>query len=231
LLLPLLQAIAKTAAARILFLRWLRHLGGPGLILLGLVDNSIIPLPGSMDIFVIVLAADQPHWWPYYAFMATLGAEIGGYLTYRLARGEGQGRLAKRLRRSQMEKVHSTFEKWGVLAVAVPAMIPPPFPMTPFLIAAGAAQYSLHKFLTALFVGRAVRYAILASLAALYGRAIIGFLAQHTRVAVWVSIFLMLATIAFALLRAKFGSSREKHESDGREGRHATQPQPSPAQK
>jgi hypothetical protein len=56
---------------------WLRRLGGPGLILLGIADNSVVPLPGSMDVFTIWLSARQRELWPYYAAMATLGALIG----------------------------------------------------------------------------------------------------------------------------------------------------------
>jgi membrane protein YqaA with SNARE-associated domain len=154
-----------------------------------------------MDVFLIVLCADQSEWWPYYTVMATAGSVIGGYVTYRLARGEGQGRLAKRLKRSQMDKVHSAFEKWGFLSIAVPALIPPPFPMTPFLVAAGAAQYRLSRFLIALFLGRGVRYTILAILSALYGRQILTYFSQHTRGVVWVIIALALLGGAFAFLR------------------------------
>jgi membrane protein YqaA with SNARE-associated domain len=207
LILPALLAIAKPSAANSL-LRWLRHLGGPGLILLGLIDNSVVPVPGSMDVFVIVLAADQRDLWPYYAFMATLGSVIGGYSTYRLARGGGKGRLGRRLKRSQMEKVHAAFEKWGFLSIAVPAMLPPPLPMVPFLIAAGAAQYSLHKFLGSLFLGRAVRYLILAFLAARYGKQILGYFSQHTHAIVWTAVALVLAGIALAVFRAKFSAAR-----------------------
>ena len=67
-------------------LRWLIHLGGPSLILLGLLDNSLIPLPGSTDVVTILLAAHHRQPWIYYAFMATTGAVLGGYLTYRMAR-------------------------------------------------------------------------------------------------------------------------------------------------
>jgi membrane protein YqaA with SNARE-associated domain len=70
-----LLASKKTA------LRWLIHLGGPGLILLGLADNSLIPLPGSTDIVTILLAAHRRDMWVYYALMATAGAVLGGYLT------------------------------------------------------------------------------------------------------------------------------------------------------
>jgi membrane protein YqaA with SNARE-associated domain len=201
-------SIAKSTSTANRFLGWLHHLGGPGLIILGLVDNSIIPLPGSMDVIMIVLSADQRELWPYYSFMATAGSVIGGYLTYRLARGEGKGNLRKRLNRSQMEKVHAAFERWGFFSIAVPALIPPPFPMTPFLIAAGAAQYSLKKFIAALFIGRAIRYTILGALAALYGRQILAYFARHTHAIVWIGIILVSAGVAFAVIRWKYGTSK-----------------------
>jgi membrane protein YqaA with SNARE-associated domain len=203
---PLVLTIARPAAANHL-LSWLRHLGGVGLIFLGLLDNSIVPLPGSMDVFLVVLCADQREWWPYYTLMATTGSLIGGYLTYRLARGEGRGRLAKRLNTSQMEKVHQAFKKWGFLSIAVPALVPPPFPMTPFLVAAGAAQYPRNRFLGALFLGRGIRYTILGILSALYGGHLLTYLSQHTRVWVWVMIGLALFGGAFAFFRFRHRSS------------------------
>ena len=199
--------LAKPSAANSL-LRWLRHLGGPGFILLGLLDNSVVPVPGGMDVLLIVLAADQRDWWPFYAFMATMGSVIGGYLTYRLARGKGQGRLGRRLKPSQMEKVHAVFEKWGFLSIAIPAVLPPPLPMVPFLIAAGAAQYSTHKFIAALLLGRAVRYSLLAFLAAIYGRQIIGYFSRHTHAVIWTGVALVLACAALAIFRAKFSPAR-----------------------
>jgi membrane protein YqaA with SNARE-associated domain len=208
LLLPPFLAIAKPVLTRAVFFRWLRQLGGPGLILLGLIDNSAIPLPGSMDVFLAVLCAGQRDWWPYYAAMATAGGVIGGYVTYRLAQREGKERLAKRLKSSQMEKIHGAFERWGFLAIAVPALIPPPFPMTPFLIAAGAAQYSLKNFIAALLLGRGIRYTVLAALAAFYGRPILRFLSEHTAPAVWTLIVLTIAGIGFLILRAKFRRSK-----------------------
>ena len=57
--------------------RWILRLGGPGLILVGLIDNSVIPIPGGMDIFVILLTAHRREWWWYYAIMETLGAVVG----------------------------------------------------------------------------------------------------------------------------------------------------------
>jgi hypothetical protein len=54
---------------------WVHHLGGLGLIVLGLIDSSVIPIPGSMDALTIILAAKQRTLWPYFAFMATLGTQ------------------------------------------------------------------------------------------------------------------------------------------------------------
>jgi membrane protein YqaA with SNARE-associated domain len=138
----------------------LRQLGGPGLLLLGIADNSVIPLTGSMDVLTIWLAARHREPWPYYTFMATVGAVVGGYITYALARKGGKEAMERKLSRKRAEKVSNTFERWGFFAVAAPALMPPPFPFVPFLLAAGAMQYPKAKFVGALTVGRGVRYAI-----------------------------------------------------------------------
>src|SRR3984957_7150433 len=83
----------KTHAVR----HWFITRGGPGLIVLGLLDNSIDPNPGSMDAMTIVLAAHQRTWWPYYAVMATGGSVVGAYVTYRLARNRGEKAVNHRL--------------------------------------------------------------------------------------------------------------------------------------
>src|ERR1700720_252446 len=77
--------------------RQLRRLGGPGLVLLGVADNSVIPLTGSMDVLTIWLAARHHEPWPYYALMATLGAVIGGYITYSLPRKGGKETMERKL--------------------------------------------------------------------------------------------------------------------------------------
>ena len=132
---------------------WLRHLGGVGLVLLGLADNSVVPLPGSMDVLTILLAARHRQLWWYYAAMATIGAVLGGYITYGLARKGGKEAFERKLSKKKAEKVFARFERWGFGAVALPALLPPPFPIVPFLLAAGAMQYSRKKFVAALGAG------------------------------------------------------------------------------
>jgi membrane protein YqaA with SNARE-associated domain len=150
-----------------------------GLIMLGLADNSLIPLPGSTDIVTILLAAHRPDMSVFYAIMATAGAVLGGYLTYRMARRGGQETLEKRFSPKKVKKVYAIFGRWGFASVAIPAILPPPFPMTPMLLAAGAMQYPTRKFLAALAVGRGIRFAILAYLGAHYGRHIVNLFARY----------------------------------------------------
>ena len=168
--------------------RRLRRLGGVGLVLLGIADNSVIPLTGSMDVLTIYLAARHRQTWPYYALMATLGAVIGGYITYALARKGGKQAMERRLSKRRAAKVYATFERWGFWAVAVPALLPPPFPFVPFLIAAGALQYSREKFLGALTLGRLVRYSMVAGLGALYGTHIVRFFSRYYKPALTILI-------------------------------------------
>ena len=159
--------------------RWLVHLGALGFIPLGLLDSSIVPLPGSMDVVTIILAARTPELWFYYAAMATIGSVLGGFVTYRLARKGGEKSLEKRVSVKTMKRVVKLFERWGFAAIAIPTLLPPPMPLVPFLLAAGAMQYSAKKFLLAMALGRIARYTILAYLAARYGRRMLPFLLQH----------------------------------------------------
>lgn len=189
-LLPAIVAVLKTSVGRSMP-AWFRRLGGVGFIPLGILDSSVIPLPGSMDALTVVLAASQRELWPYYAFMATVGSVIGGYVTYRLAGKEGEATLGRKLSESKMKFVQDVFSRWGFGAIAIPALFPPPMPMVPFLIVAGAAQYSPKKFLAALTLGRAIRYAILAYLAAQYGRRILTLVERHAQAFLWTGLGLV----------------------------------------
>jgi membrane protein YqaA with SNARE-associated domain len=171
----------------------LRRLGGWGLGLVGVADNSVIPLTGSMDVLTIWLAARHREPWPYYALMATIGAVIGGYITYSLARKGGKQAMERRLSKRKAAKVYQRFERWGFGAIAIPAVLPPPFPFVPFLLAAGAMQYSRLKFLGALVLGRGVRYSIAAYLGVLYGTHILRFFSRYNKEAVAVLVGLAVA--------------------------------------
>jgi membrane protein YqaA with SNARE-associated domain len=164
---------------------WLERLGGVGLILLGLADNSVVPMPGSMDVLTIILSAHQKDWWPYYAAMATIGGVVGGYVTYALGRKGGKEALEKKLQKRKAEKVYKTFNKHGFWSLFVPALLPPPVPFSPFLIAAGALKYSRRKFFVAVGTARAIRYCALGYFGSRYSKQILGIFQKYYKPMFW----------------------------------------------
>jgi membrane protein YqaA with SNARE-associated domain len=195
--------------AALLVWRWLVRLGGPGLILLGIADNSVIPLTGSMDVFTIWLAARHRDIWPYYAAMATTGAVLGGYITYMLGRRGGKEAIHHKFNRQRAEKVFQQFDRWGFRTVAVTAILPPPFPMLPVLLAAGALEYPRKKFVGALALGRGVRYFIIAGFGSIYAREITGFLNRYYKYALFTLIG--LAVIGSMVALWEYLRSRRTH--------------------
>ena len=109
--------------------------------------------------------------------------------------------MERKLSKRRAAKVYATFERWGFWAVAVPALLPPPFPFVPFLLAAGAMQYSREKFLGALTLGRLVRYTIVAGLGALYGNQIVRFFSRYDKMAVGILVALACAGAALSIIQ------------------------------
>jgi len=161
----------------------------------------VIPVTGSMDVLTIWLAARHREPWPYYAFMATLGAVIGGYITYSLARKGGKETMERKLSKRRAARVCQAFERWGFAAVAFPALLPPPFPFLPFLLAAGAMQYSRKKFLAALVLGRGIRYFIEAYLGFHYGSHILRFFSKYYKPALAILIGLAVIGAVVTLIQ------------------------------
>jgi membrane protein YqaA with SNARE-associated domain len=160
---------------------WLHRLGTVGLFLVGIIDNSFIPIPGGVDIFTILLVSGHRSAWLYYAAVATVSSVVGGWLTYRLARKGGEETLEKKIGKERAEKVYEKFEKHGFSSIVIGAVLPPPFPIVPVLMAPGILEYPTRKFIAALTVGRGLRYVAIAFLAHVYGKQIIGFLTRYER--------------------------------------------------
>ncbi len=169
-----------------------------------------------MDLFTILLSAHNRDWWPYYGFMATVGAVIGGYVTYRLAERGGEETLEKKIGKQRAEKVYKKFEKQGGFWVFLGSILPPPFPIVPFLSAAGVLQYPKKKFVAALSAGRGIRFFAVAYVGHLYGQAIIGWVSQYYRPLLYTVIALAVAGAIGALVYVKWylpKKNREKHSS------------------
>jgi membrane protein YqaA with SNARE-associated domain len=200
--------------------KWIHRLGGPGLILLGLADiTPFISVPaGSVDVLVILLSAHRRGWWAYYAFMATVGEVLGGYVTYRLAQKGGQETLEKKVGKPRAEKIYRQFGKRGFMTLFTGSLLPPPFPFTPVLMTAGVMQYPRSKFLSALTGGRVVRFFTVAYLGRIYGQQMIDFFLRHYRLALHVLIALAVTAGLGALVYFKWCRPRSRR-SKGRPAR------------
>jgi len=195
--------------------RWIHGLGGPGLILLGILDNSPVMStpPGTIDVLVVALATDHHGWWPYYAIMAAIGEVIGGYLTYELAKKGGKATLEKKMGKKRAEKVYEVFEKHGTATVLAGAVLPPPFPYTSILIAAGVMQYPKKKFLSALATGRLLRFFGEAALGRIYGRQIVNIIAAHYQFAEKLLIILAIGIVIAAVVYFVWYRPKSKRQS------------------
>jgi membrane protein YqaA with SNARE-associated domain len=165
---------------------WVRleHLGGLGLVLLGLADVSMV-IPGSLDALTLVLSAHQRNLWPYYASMSTLGAALGASVSYSLGRKGGTEALEKRVSHKRAERIYASFRKYGFWSLFIPALLPPPMPLGPFLLAAGALRYPRRTFIATIVAARGIRYFSVAYLGSAYGAQIFRFLSSHYEHILW----------------------------------------------
>jgi membrane protein YqaA with SNARE-associated domain len=205
--------------ALILAVRWgplLRRWGGAGLLALGIVDSSIIPTFGSLDVFTVILAARHQDLWFYYAAMSTAGSLIGALLTYRLGRRAGTAWLEKRVGQIRFDRVRRLLDRWGFGALLVSVLAPPPFPTPAFLLVAGTAEYPVRRFVAAVLLGRAVRYSLLAFVGIHFGRPIIRVL-RHPDHYLAASLLLTAALIAVvAAMMYLLGRRRHDQENSRR---------------
>ena len=190
-------------------------MGGPGLLIIGISDASVLPLPGSIDVFLIILVAQHPEDWPYYAFMATLGAVAGGYITYRLAEKGEEETLERRMGQNRAKKLYQHFKTHGFATVAIAALLPPPLPTKPMLLIAGALHYPHRNFLAALGLGRAIRYTAVGYAAHIYGPAIVNIFSQYSRPILYTFMVLVILSATISLIYFKWfrpGKNRQEEK-------------------
>jgi membrane protein DedA with SNARE-associated domain len=159
-------------------LGWLMNLGGVGVFLLAVIDSSVvpIPLPGSTDLVLLLLTAfrSQSIGSPIlFASCAFVGSVIGGYMTWAAGKKGGEAALDKLGRGRFVSRIQGWVKRNGLLSVALAALLPPPVPLMPFLLAAGALGLSRARFIISYCGARAVRYGVVAWLGYKYGRQVI----------------------------------------------------------
>jgi membrane protein YqaA with SNARE-associated domain len=178
--------------------------GTLGLFAVSVIDSSIIPLPlpGSTDLLLILLVAHRAN--PVVAaFAAITGSMLGGYLTWASGAKGGEAALHRYLPKRVGSRLFGWVEKNGTLAVTTAALLPPPFPLMPLLLAVGAFGVSRRKFLVAFGIARTFRYCLIAWLANIYGRILVRafrrYLAGWSTTILWIYLGLLVAGILFGI--------------------------------
>jgi membrane protein YqaA with SNARE-associated domain len=181
---------------------WASGLGGVGLFIIALLDSSFLSFPQVNDILIIVLSTKYPARMPYYASMTTIGSLIGCFALYFVARRGGEAFMRKRLKGRYVDRAIGLYQKYGLLAVVVPALLPPPVPFKVFVLMAGAAAVSPIKFGIAILIGRGIRYFGQGYLAVLYGERAAEFMKQYGA-QIGVSLAIVAVVIAIVAVRLR----------------------------
>ena len=178
-----------------------------GLFFVSIVDSSFVPLPipGVTDIMVILYAAAHANVFLLVA-ISTVGSALGGLFSHMVGQAGGWHFLEKKVNARILKRVTRWMEQHAIVAVALPAILPPPMPLSPFVLAAGAANMSRRKFMTAFTISRCLRHAIAAWLGIHYGKAVLHFWNEFSSkwgatilVAIWGVIALFTAVAIWKL--------------------------------
>jgi len=166
---------------------WLEHyvisaplyLAAPAMVVIGALDSSLLSLPEINDYLVVGRCFKHPSAAFYFPLFAAIGSVIGCLILYTIMRGGGQALLRKRFRRENIERVERAYARYGFLAIAIPALLPPPMPFKIFVATAGTLQYPRWKFLITVMLARSFRYYLEGILAVFYGRRVLLFLRDN----------------------------------------------------
>lgn len=143
-------------------------LGAPGLFIACFLDSSFFSLPEISDILVVTSAAAHPRsaWLP--VLLATVGSVAGSATVWLVGKRGGEAYLVRRFGQERVERTRAAFERWDVLALAVPAMLPPPVPFKIFVFSAGVFGIRFRRFATTLAIARGLRYVFWAGVGVVY---------------------------------------------------------------
>ena len=188
------------------FIKWVYglalSLGGPGLFAVAFLDSSFVSLPQINDLLVVLMVVRNKPWMPYYAAMATLGSVAGCYVLYLIAERGGEAFLAKRLKAGHTERALALYRKRGMLALMVPAILPPPAPFKLFVLMAGVAEVRPLQFVFSIAIARGLRYLVLGALAVRYGDAALELMRTRGQVfAIGVAVIIVAAAVGWWLVR------------------------------
>jgi membrane protein YqaA with SNARE-associated domain len=148
-----------------------------GVVALAALDSTVFfYLPLGIDAAIVILAAQMRRSWWIVPLLAALGSVAGAALTFWTGMKVGEKGLDRYVPQKRLHRIRSRVRNSGAIALAVLDLIPPPFPFTAFVIAAGALEVKASMFFATLTFCRLLRFGVEAALAARYGRQILSWL-------------------------------------------------------
>src|SRR5512145_1321374 len=179
-------------------------LGAPGLVLVAFLDSSFLSLPEVTDILVVVLVIKRPELWIWHALFATVGSVAGCYALYLVGRRGGDAVLKRRFTARNIERGLELFRRYGLLAIVVPSILPPPMPFKIFVLMAGVAHVRPLTFIVAATIGRGFRYGSEALLAYWYGEEATRFIRQNLpAVSLWLGVAIAVLAAGYIVWRRR----------------------------
>ena len=182
------------------------YFAAPAMILIGALDSSLLSLPEINDYLVVGRCFRQPHAVFYFPLFAAFGSVLGCLLLYTIMRRGGQAVLRRRFSLESIKRVEKAYARFGFLAIAIPAVLPPPLPFKIFVATAGTLEYPRWKFLVTVMVARSLRYYVEGVLAVFYGRRVLIFFKDNG-----VVIISIVATICLIALLIYMFIKRRKN--------------------
>jgi len=155
------------------------YYAAPAMIIIGALDSSLLSLPEINDYLVVGRCFKDPSAAIYFPLFAATGSVLGCNLLYTIVRRGGQAVLRKRFNLENIKRVEKAYERFGFLAIGIPAILPPPLPFKIFVATAGALEYPRWKFLLTVMIARSVRYYVEGILAVYYGRRVLLFMKDN----------------------------------------------------
>lgn len=178
-------------------------IGGPGLFVVAFLDSSFLSLPEINDLLVVLLVIQHKERMAYYALLATLGSVAGCLVLYFLGRKGGETFVRRRFGGPRLDRAMALYQRYGVLAVAIPAILPPPSPFKVFVLLAGVARLPVAQFVSAVALARGLRYFGEGWLAVRYGDRALALLEEHGRTVSLVVAALVVAAVSVWLVRTR----------------------------
>jgi len=192
------------------------YFAAPAMIVIGALDSSLLSLPEINDYLVVGRCFKDPTAAYYFPLFAATGSVLGCHVLYTIVRRGGQAVLRKRFPLASIKRVERAYERFGFLAIGIPAILPPPLPFKIFVATAGALEYPRWKFLLTVMIARSVRYYVEGILAVFYGRRVLLFMKDNGLVIISiVGALVLIGVVVYIVVKRRRGPAAEYVDNEG----------------